>query len=146
MRLLVTFVLVTACAVSACGGDGGATPTAPTTVPSANVPFSTVDVRVGTGAEATSGRTAAVNYALFHCSATAADNKGGLLQTGPYSFLVGGNQAIAGFSQATLGMRVGGLRRAIVPPNLAYGNNPPANSGIAPNETLVFEIELLAVQ
>jgi FKBP-type peptidyl-prolyl cis-trans isomerase len=109
-----------------------------------NVPFSTVDVRVGTGAEATAGRNVAVNYALYHYSATAADNKGGLIQNGPFNFVIGSNQAIAGFSQATQGMRVGGLRRAVVPPNLAYGNNPPP--GIAPNETLVFEIELLAVQ
>ena len=132
--------------VSGCSGeDGNRTPTAPT-APSANVPFSTVDVRVGTGAEATTGRTVSVNYALYHYSATAAENKGAGIQTGPFSFQVGGTQAIAGFSQATLGMRVGCLRRAIVPPNLAYGNSPPANSGIQPNETLVFEIELLAVQ
>lgn len=125
--------------VSACGDNSA-------TSPSANVPFSTVDVRVGTGAEATNGRSASVNYALYHYSASAGDNKGGLLQTGPFTFVVGGNGAIAGFSQATLGMKVGGLRRAIIPPNLAYGANPPANSGIAANETLVFEIELLAVQ
>ena len=138
------FFLATLLAVTAaCSGDSEtSTPTAP----SANVPFSTVDVRVGTGAEATNGRPVSVNYALFHYSATAVDNKGGSIQTGPFSFTVGSPQAIAGFSQATLGMRVGGLRRAIVPPNLAYGNNPPANSGIAANETLVFEIELLAVQ
>ena len=132
-----------ACLASACGGsDSSSSPTAP----SANVPFSTVDVRVGTGAEATAGRTASVNYALFHYSASAPDNKGGAIQSGPFSFQVGGSQAIPGFSQATLGMRVGGLRRAVVPPNLAYGNNPPPGSGIQANETLVFEIELLAVQ
>lgn len=137
---LVSLALTLALGVAACGGSDS--PTSPTV----NVPFSTVDVRVGTGAEATSGRTATVNYALYHYSSTAADNKGGLLQTGPFSFVVGSNQAIPGFSQATAGMRVGGLRRAVVPPNLAYGSNPPANSGIAANETLVFEIELLAVQ
>jgi FKBP-type peptidyl-prolyl cis-trans isomerase FkpA len=140
----IGFVLVAvALAVSGCGGgdSGGGSPTAP----SANVPFSTVDVRVGTGAEATTGRNVSVNYALYHYSATAADNKGGFLQNGPFSFVVGSNQAIAGFSQATLGMRVGGLRRAIVPPNLAYGaqGSPPLIPG---NATLVFEIELLAVQ
>lgn len=140
MKSLSCVVLGLAILASGCGGNSDSTPTAP----SANVPFSTVDVRVGTGAEATTGRTASVNYALYHYSATAADNKGGAIQTGPFSFVVGGTQAIAGFSQATLGMKVGGLRRAIVPPSLAYGNNPP--SGIAPNETLVFEIELLAVQ
>ena len=138
---LLGCLLFLALFVSACGG-GSDSPTAP----SVNVPFSTVDVRVGTGAEATVGRTASVNYALYHYSATATDNKGGLLQNGPFSFTVGGTQTIAGFNQATLGMKVGGLRRAIVPPNLAYGSTPPANSGIAANETLVFEIELLAVQ
>jgi len=140
MRLLIVTTLM-ALTVAACGGNAD-TPTAP----SANVPFSTVDVRVGTGAEATAGRFVNVNYALYHYSASAAENKGGGIQTGPFGFTVGSTQAIAGFSQATLGMRVGGLRRAIVPSSLAYGNNPPANSGIAANETLVFEIELLAVQ
>ncbi len=140
MRLLIVTTLL-AVTVAACGG-GSETPTAP----SANVPFSTVDVRVGTGAEANTGRVVSVNYALYHYSASAADNKGGVLQTGPFSFTIGSGQAIAGFSQATIGMRVGGLRRAIVPPSLAYGNNPPANSGIGANETLVFEIELLSVQ
>jgi FKBP-type peptidyl-prolyl cis-trans isomerase FkpA len=138
MKLIAT-VFVLALTLSACGGDNG-------TGPSANVPFSTVDVRVGTGAEATAGRTASVTYSLYHYSATAAENKGGRLQTGPFTFVVGGNGAIAGFSQATLGMRVGGFRRAIIPPNLAYGANPPSGSGIGVNETLVFEIELLAIQ
>jgi FKBP-type peptidyl-prolyl cis-trans isomerase FkpA len=144
MKFLVGVVLVAAFAVSGCGGSdgGGASPTAP----SANVPFSTVDVRVGTGAEATNGRSATVNYALYLYSATAAENKGTPLQAGPLApFVVGSNQVIAGFSQATLGMRVGGFRRAIIPPNLAYGaqGSPPLIPG---NATLVFEIELLAVQ
>ena len=141
MRILTCLVLGLAVSVSACGA-GSESPTAP----SANVPYSAVDVRVGTGAEATAGRTATVNYALYHYSATAADGKGGLLQSGPLDpFVVGGNRVIAGFSQATLGMRVGGLRRAVIPPNLAYGSTPPPGSGIGVNETLVFEIELLAV-
>ena len=146
MRLF-SFVVLCALLAGACSKeDGKRLPTNPTTPTPVSVGFSTVDVRVGTGAEATSGRTASVNYALYHYSATATDNKGGGIQTGPFSFVVGGSQTIPGFSQATLGMRVGGLRRAIVPPSLAYGANPPAGSGIGVNETLVFEIELLAVQ
>jgi FKBP-type peptidyl-prolyl cis-trans isomerase FkpA len=144
MKFLVGVVLVAAFAVSGCGGNdgGGGSPTAP----SANVPFSTVDVRVGTGAEATTGRSATVNYALYLYSATAAENKGTALQAGSLPpFVVGSNQVIPGFSQATLGMRVGGFRRAVIPPNLAYGaqGSPPLIPG---NATLVFEIELLAVQ
>jgi FKBP-type peptidyl-prolyl cis-trans isomerase len=140
MKFFGVLVLL-AMTAAACGGDDGGTPTSP----SANVPFSTVDVRVGTGAEANTGRLVNVNYALYHYSATAADNKGGLLQSSNFSFTVG-TGVVAGFSQATIGMRVGGLRRAVIPPSLGYGNNPPANSGIAANETLVFDIELLAVQ
>jgi FKBP-type peptidyl-prolyl cis-trans isomerase len=136
--LLLVLALVAGCGSS----DSGSNPTAPTPT----VPFSTVDIRVGTGAEATNGRSVNVNYSLYHYSATAADNKGGFLQSGTFPFVVGSNQVIPGFSQATLGMRVGGLRRAVVPPNLAYGANPPANSGIGVNETLTFEIELLSVQ
>jgi FKBP-type peptidyl-prolyl cis-trans isomerase FkpA len=143
MRLLVCFALV-ALSLAGCGSsDSGGSPTAP----SANVPFSTVDVRVGTGTEATAGRTATVNYVLYLYSATAAENKGQRLQGGALPpFVVGSNQVIPGFSQATQGMRVGGIRRAVIPPNLAYGSNPPPGSGIPSNATLVFDIELTAVQ
>ncbi len=145
VSVLFVGMALMALSVSACSG-GSDSPTAPS-APSANVPYSSVDVRVGTGAEATAGRSATVNYALYHYSATGTDNKGGLIQSGPLSpFVVGGSQVIAGFSQATLGMRVGGFRRAIIPPNLAYGASSPPGSGIGVNETLVFEIELLAVQ
>jgi FKBP-type peptidyl-prolyl cis-trans isomerase len=61
--------------------------------------------------------------------------------------VAGSSQTIQGFSSALVGMRVGGLRRVVIPPNLAYGNSPPPNqSTIRANETLLFEIELLAVQ
>lgn len=132
--------------VSACGGDGGGqTPTSPTPAPTINVPFSATDLRVGSGAEATTGRNVSVRYTLWAYSTTAADNKGNLIQSGPYSFVLAQGGAIPGFVMGVTGMRVGGLRRVVVPPNLGYGNNPPDTS-IRPNETLLFEIELLAVQ
>lgn len=137
---LTGLVVLLAVVASACSG-GADTPTAP----SANVPFSTVDVRVGTGAEATMGRGASVTYAGYNYSATAAENKGSRFDAGSFSFTVG-TGVIPGFSQGVLGMRVGGLRRVIIPPNLGYGNNPPAGSGIPANGTLVFDIELVAVQ
>ncbi len=137
MRLSFFAAIALALAV---GGCNKGTPTAP----SANVPFSTVDVRVGTGAEATTGRSAAVNYAGYLYSATAAENKGTPFDAGTFSFVVG-TGVIPGFSQGVQGMRVGGIRRVIIPPNLGYGaqGSPPAIPG---NATLVFQIELLAVQ
>jgi FKBP-type peptidyl-prolyl cis-trans isomerase len=145
MKFASYFVLAAALAVSACGGgDDGGTPTSPTPAPTINVPFSATDLRVGTGAEATTGRNVSVRYTLWVYSTTAADNKGNQLQSGPFNFVVG-QGAITGFSMGVNGMRVGGLRRVVIPPNLGYGNNPP-DSSIRPNETLLFEIELVAVQ
>lgn len=147
MRLL-SFVFVSGLLVAACGGDSGsdAIPTAPTI----NVAYSTTDLRVGTGTEATAGRRVTVNYTGWIYSTTAADNKGQQFGTSvggqPFSLTAGGNDAIQGFSQAVIGMRVGGLRRAVIPPQLGYGNSPPPGSIIRANETLLFEIELLSVQ
>ena len=138
MRLSIYGALALALVVGGCGTD---TPTSPTS----NVPFSTVDVRVGTGTEATSGRTASINYSGYLYSATAAENKGTPFDAGSFPFVVGATNIIPGFSQGVLGMRVGGIRRVIIPPNLAYGaqGRPPEIPG---NATLVFQIELLAVQ
>jgi FKBP-type peptidyl-prolyl cis-trans isomerase FkpA len=130
--------------VSACSG-GSDTPTSPS-APSANVPFSTVDVRVGTGAEANIGRVVTVNYAGYVYSATAAENKGSRFDGGTLPNITVGGNFISGFNQGMIGMRVGGLRRVIIPPSLGYGNNPPPGSIIRANETLVFDIELTAVQ
>jgi FKBP-type peptidyl-prolyl cis-trans isomerase FkpA len=139
MRL--PFCLAVAVAVAVLmSGCGGGTPTSP----SANVPFSTVDLRVGTGPEAVVGRGAAVNYAGWLYNSAGTDNKGSQFDSGTFSFTVG-QGVIPGFSQGVQGMRVGGLRRVIIPPNLGYGaaGSPPRIPG---NATLIFEIELLAVQ
>jgi FKBP-type peptidyl-prolyl cis-trans isomerase FkpA len=141
MRLAICFA-VAALSLTGCGSDNArGTPTAP----SANVAFSATDLRVGTGAEATTGRTATVRYTGWLYSTTAAENKGTQFDSGTFSFTVG-QGVIQGFSMGVNGMRVGGLRRVVIPPSLGYGNNPPPNSPIRPNETLLFEIELLAVQ
>jgi len=134
-----SFVLAAALAVSACGG-GDSTPTAP----SANVPFSTVDLRVGTGTEATTGRVVTLNYSGWLYNSAGTDNKGSRFDAGTFSYTVG-QGVIPGFSQGTVGMRVGGLRRVVIPPSLGYGaaGRPPEIPG---NSTLIFELELLSVQ
>jgi len=134
---LIACVFALALLVSGCGNSS---PTAP----SANVPFSTVDLRVGTGAEATTGRLVTVNYAGWLYSAGGTDNKGTRFDAGTFSYTVG-QGVIAGFSQGTVGMRVGGIRRVTIPPSLGYGaaGSPPTIPG---NATLIFEIELVSVQ
>ena len=143
----ISGLFVLALVVSGCTSeDGPGTPTAPPV----DVPFSTTDLRVGTGAEATLGRTVAVNYIGWLYSTGAADNKGTMFDSSlspgrtPFIFTVG-TGVIQGFSLGTVGMRVGGQRRVIVPPSLGYGSQG-SGSTIPPNATLVFELELLAVQ
>lgn len=142
---LVSLVAVLASAL-ACGKDSS-TPTAPTV----NVPFTTTDLRVGTGVEATNGRRATVNYTGWLYSTTGTDNKGTQFDSSltagrsPFAFVVGGGQVIAGWDRGVVGMRVGGTRRLIIPPELGYGS-AGSGSTIPPNSTLVFDIDLLSVQ
>src|SRR5438309_1930923 len=141
------FSLVIALAVVAllAGCGGSSTPTAPD---QSSVPFSQAELREGTGAEATSGKRLAVNYAGWLYSPTAAENKGALFDTsvgrGAFSFTLGIGQVIAGWDQGLAGLKVGGVRRLVIPPSLAYGAS--GNGPIPPNAALVFEIELLDVQ
>jgi FKBP-type peptidyl-prolyl cis-trans isomerase FkpA len=142
MRILaVLLVLVTA---AACGG-GDSSPTSPSQ-PSA--PYSQTDVRVGTGAEATAGRTVTVNYTGWLYSPSGTDGKGTQFDSsagrGPFTFVLGRGQVIAGWDRGVAGMRVGGLRRLVLPPDLAYGAS--GNGPIPPNATLVFDVELVNVQ
>jgi FKBP-type peptidyl-prolyl cis-trans isomerase FkpA len=145
MRLIACAVLA-ALVVSGCGGgdDGGGGMALIPTSPTSDVPFSVSDLRVGTGAEATTGRPVTVRYGGWLYAPTAVDNKGTAFDSGTFNFTVG-TGVIPGFSMGVNGMRVGGLRRVVIPPNLGYGSTG-SGSIIRPNETLLFEIELLAVQ
>ena len=108
--------------------------------------FTTTDLVVGTGTTAASGNTVSVNYAGWLYDSGKPNGKGTSIDPGPgpISFLVGGTGVIQGFSQGVLGMKVGGQRRVIIPPELAYGSNPP--SGVPANATLIFDITLNSVQ
>lgn len=89
-----------------------------------------------------------VQYTGWFFDASRTDSKGvqfdSSLGTEPFVFTLGAGQVISGWDQGLVGMRVGGLRRLIIPPSLAYGES--RNGSIPPNATLLFEIELTAVQ
>jgi len=130
--------------LSACGGDSN--PAGPTTIPPQ--PFTITDLRLGTGAEAVNGKRLTVNYAGWLYSTSAAENKGTLFGTSvggaPFAFTLGTAAVIPGWDQGLVGMKVGGVRRLVIPPALAYGAT--GNASIPPNSNLVFEVELLDVQ
>jgi FKBP-type peptidyl-prolyl cis-trans isomerase FkpA len=130
-------------AMLAAAGCGSANSVSPSTTSSA--PYSQVDVTVGTGATATAGHTVTVNYILWLYDSSKADGKGTQVQANNgYPFVLGTGAVIAGWDQGVPGMKVGGLRRLVIPPELAYGSNPPSSS-IPVNATLVFDITLTAV-
>jgi FKBP-type peptidyl-prolyl cis-trans isomerase len=141
IALPVAFLVTT---LVACGGSSSS-PAAPTPVV---VPFSSTDVIVGTGAEATNGKTLTVNYTLWLYSVSAADHKGTQVQTtaggSPFTFVLGAGRVIPGWDQGVPGMKAGGRRELVIPPSLGYGAT--AQPGIPSNSTLVFDIDLLSVQ
>jgi FKBP-type peptidyl-prolyl cis-trans isomerase FkpA len=127
---------------AACGQKSPTTPTGGGTL-------ETIELVAGTGVEATAGRNVTVNYTGWLADDTRPERKGTQFDTSvgrtPFAFRLGAGQVIAGWDQGVPGMRVGGRRRLIIPPSLGYGATG-AGGVIPPNATLVFDVELLAVQ
>jgi FKBP-type peptidyl-prolyl cis-trans isomerase FkpA len=135
-------LLVLGLLVVAVGCDNGSS--SPTAPDQSAIVYSQTDLTVGTGAEASAGKTATVQYAGWLYSETGPDHKGTQFDAGQFPFVVGGGTLIRGFDMAVTGMKVGGVRRAIIPPSLAYGS--AGSNSIPPNAALVFEILLGNVQ
>jgi FKBP-type peptidyl-prolyl cis-trans isomerase FkpA len=124
--------------VAACGSD---TPATPTTTSSA--PYSQTDLVVGTGAEAALTSRVTVSYTGWLYDTSKPDGKGTQFDSSSSAtFALSG--VIAGWQRGVPGMKVGGQRRLIIPPELAYGSS--GSGPIPPNATLVFDITLLGVQ
>jgi peptidylprolyl isomerase len=154
-RLLIALACLAL--VAGCGGDSEDQASAPkeTSTPAATKPEVTVpkqlpktlakkDLKVGDGATATAGKTVTVQY--VGVSAANGRQFDASWDTGePFSFPLGQGQVIQGWDQGVEGMKVGGRRQLVIPPDLAYGadGSPPT---IGKNETLVFVVDLLAVE
>ena len=112
--------------------------------------FTRTDLQVGTGREAQKGKGLRVHYTGWLYDPTRPDLKGRMFDSsrdrGPFDFVLGTGQVIPGWDQGFDGMKIGGRRRLIIPPDLAYGVDGAGNGIIPPNATLIFEMELLDVQ
>jgi FKBP-type peptidyl-prolyl cis-trans isomerase len=113
------------------------------------MPLTKTDLQVGTGAEIKSGQNALVHYTGWLYDAAAPDNKGKQFDSSvggePFDFPLGGGRVIPGWDQGVVGMKVGGKRRLVIPPDMAYGNSG-AGGVIPPGATLVFDVELVEIQ
>lgn len=100
------------------------------------------DVVVGKGDEAIAGKKVTVNYkgTLTNGEVFDSSYEGGK----PFPFELGAGRVIQGWEEGVVGMKVGGKRVLIIPPDMAYGSQP--NGAIPANSTLIFEVELLKVE
>lgn len=106
--------------------------------------------KIGDGPVAESGHQVVVHYTGWLFDEGAPEQKGQKFDSSrdrgdPFSFALGAGQVIQGWDQGVAGMRVGGARTLIIPPELGYGARG-AGGVIPPNATLVFDVELLAVR
>ena len=113
------------------------------------VPLQYDDVVEGSGAEAVAGQRVSVHYTGWLFDPSKADGRGKKFDSSkdrgqPFRFQLGGGEVIRGWDDGVQGMKVGGTRVLVIPPELGYG---PRGAGgvIPPNATLVFEVDLLGV-
>ena len=130
--------------IAACGGKPAETP------PSGVNSMQSIEIKPGTGEAITPGKIAVVQYTGWLYEATAKDNKGKEFDSSrnggrPFRFPVGTGQVIKGWDQGVVGMKVGESRRLIIPADLAYGDSG-AGGVIPPGATLVFDVDLVAVE
>ncbi|MEP6998679.1 MAG: FKBP-type peptidyl-prolyl cis-trans isomerase [Betaproteobacteria bacterium] len=109
-----------------------------------------IDNKIGTGAEAVKGASVVVHYTGWLYAPATPDRKGTKFDSSrdrnePFTFPLGGGRVIRGWDEGVAGMKVGGQRTLIIPPDLGYGSRG-AGGVIPPGATLVFDVELLDVK
>lgn len=109
-----------------------------------------IDEKVGTGKEALAGNTVYVHYTGWLHDPFANRERGAKFDSSvgqqAFSFSIGSGRVIKGWEQGVAGMKVGGKRTLIIPPELGYGAAGAGNGMIPPNSYLIFDIELLDVR
>jgi FKBP-type peptidyl-prolyl cis-trans isomerase len=106
-----------------------------------------IDTKIGEGPEITTMKPVLVHYTGWLYDEKAPDKKGKQFDSSrdrkvPFGFFVGAKRVIAGWEEGVMGMKKGGTRTLIIPPNLGYGERG-AGDVIPPNSTLIFDIEFI---
>jgi FKBP-type peptidyl-prolyl cis-trans isomerase len=147
LRQVTTAFVVAALAVAALAQVPADAPPPATPEPAVLV----TDMVAGIGDEALPGMIVIVHYTGWLYDPAAKDQRGRKFDSSrdrgqSFSFPLGGGRVIRGWDQGLPGMKIGGTRRLVIPPSLAYGARGTGNGSIPPNATLVFDVELLAVE
>jgi FKBP-type peptidyl-prolyl cis-trans isomerase FkpA len=108
------------------------------------------DTKVGTGEEAVVGKAVEVHYTGWLYDPDTPDKKGAKFDSSrdrgaPFMFLLGAGRVIKGWDKGVAGMKVGGQRTLIIPPEMAYGSRGAGNV-IPPNSALIFDVELIGLK
>jgi FKBP-type peptidyl-prolyl cis-trans isomerase FkpA len=109
-----------------------------------------IDVKQGTGAEAVTGKPVIVHYTGWIYDDSKPDKKGAKFDSSldrkvPFGFILGAGKVIKGWDEGVPGMKAGGQRTLVIPPQMAYGERG-ARGVIPPNATLIFDVELIEVK
>jgi FKBP-type peptidyl-prolyl cis-trans isomerase FkpA len=131
-------------------GQAPATTTVPPGAPMSPDQLQVQDLEPGTGSAVAAGQKAVVHYTGWLWDAAAPENKGRKFDSSrdhgdTFSFRVGGGEVIRGWDQGVEGMKVGGKRRLVIPPELGYGARG-AGGAIPGGATLVFDVELMGIR
>ncbi len=161
MKRVSVLALLLSAGLMATGCSEQGTPPATSSAPAQSTPTPSTensnvsnliktDTKLGSGAEAVAGRQVTVHYTGWLYDEKAPDHKGRKFDSSrdrgePFTFGLGAGMVIQGWDQGVAGMKVGGQRTLVIPPELGYGARG-AGGVIPPNATLVFDVELLGVQ
>jgi FKBP-type peptidyl-prolyl cis-trans isomerase FkpA len=136
--------IVLAGLIAACSAKPGAAPAGGVSS------MQSVELKPGAGEGITAGKIAVVQYTGWLYEASATDNKGKQFDSSrtsgqPFRFPLGTGHVIKGWDQGVAGMKLGESRRLIIPAELAYGDSG-AGGVIPPGATLIFDIDLVAIE
>lgn len=151
MRSVVTVCALTLVGVvSSCKPQANPQSAQQATQSEAPQSFAVTDLKMGTGNAIAVGSTAVVHYTGWLFDAHAPDHHGKKFDSSrdrgePFRFPVGGGRVIKGWDEGVVGMQVGGQRLLVIPPEMGYGARG-AGGVIPPNATLLFDVELLAIE
>jgi FKBP-type peptidyl-prolyl cis-trans isomerase len=153
MNKLSILFLCAAFGLAACGRDAPVEAT-PATTAEALPPVTELqrtDLVKGAGEGISSGQVAVVHYTGWLYEPAATDQKGKKFDSSrdhgaPFRFEIGAGNVIKGWDEGVQGMQVGGQRRLVIPADLGYGAEGAGGGVIPPNATLLFEVELLAIE